>query len=135
MLVSNAQQPTREQLLALKQHDSGAPIYMLNLLKFRDKASYADGRETTLSGEEAYEIYGRAMTRMVHEAGGKLVFSGRIDGTMVGSVEDEWDSVAVMMYPSLAVMGDITTSAAYAEIHVHRDAGLAGQILMKTSKP
>jgi len=120
---------------ALQQQDSGEPIYMLNLLKFREQAAYADGRATALSGEEAYAIYGRAMTRMVLEAGGKLVFSGRVEGTMVGVVEDSWDSVAVMMYPSLAVMGQITGSAAYAEIHVHRDAGLAGQILIKTSKP
>ena len=135
MQVSNAHQPTREQMRALQQQDSGGPIYMLNLLKFREQAAYADGRATTLSGEEAYAIYGRAMTRMVLEAGGKLVFSGRVEGTMVGVVEDSWDSVAVMMYPSLAVMGQITSSAAYAEIHVHRDAGLAGQILIKTSKP
>jgi len=135
MQVSNAHQPTREQMRALQQQDSGEPIYMLNLLKFREQAAYADGRATALSGEEAYAIYGRAMTRMVLEAGGKLVFSGRVEGTMVGVVEDSWDSVAVMMYPSLAVMGQITGSAAYAEIHVHRDAGLAGQILIKTSKP
>ena len=135
MQVSNAHQPTREQWRDLQQHDSGGPIYMLNLLKFRDKAAYADGRATTLSGEEAYAIYGRAVSRMVLEAGGKLVFSGRVEGTMVGVVEDSWDSVAIMMYPSLAVMGQITGSAAYAEIHVHRDAGLAGQILIKTSKP
>ena len=135
MQVSNAHQPTREQWRDLQQHDSGGPIYMLNLLKFRDKAAYADGRATTLSGEEAYAIYGRAVSRMVLEAGGKLVFSGRVEGTMVGVVEDSWDSVAVMMYPSLAVMGKMTSSAAYAEIHVHRDAGLAGQILIKTSKP
>ena len=135
MQVSNAHQPTREQMRALQQQDSGGPIYMLNLLKFREQAAYADGRATTLSGEEAYAIYGRAMTRMVLEAGGKLVFSGQVEGTMVGVVEDSWDSVAVMMYPSLAVMGQITSSAAYAEIHVHRDAGLAGQILIKTSKP
>lgn len=135
MQVSNAHQPTREQMRALQQQDSGEPIYMLNLLKFREQAAYADGRATTLSGEEAYAIYGRAMTRMVLEAGGKLVFSGRVEGTMVGVVEESWDSVAVMMYPSLAVMGQITGSAAYAEIHVHRDAGLAGQILIKTSKP
>ena len=135
MQVSNAHQPTREQWRDLQQHDSGGPIYMLNLLKFREKAAYADGRATTLSGEEAYAIYGRAVSRMVLEAGGKLVFSGRVEGTMVGVVEDSWDSVAVMMYPSLAVMGQMTSSAAYAEIHVHRDAGLAGQILIKTSKP
>lgn len=135
MQVSNAHQPTREQWRDLQQHDSGGPIYMLNLLKFREKAAYADGRATTLSGEEAYAIYGRAVSRMVLEAGGKLVFSGRVEGTMVGVVEDSWDSVAIMMYPSLTVMGQITSSAAYAEIHVHRDAGLAGQILIKTSKP
>ena len=135
MQVSNAHQPTREQWRDLQQHDSGGPIYMLNLLKFREQAAYADGRATTLSGEEAYAIYGRAVSRMVLEAGGKLVFSGRVEGTMVGVVEDSWDSVAIMMYPSLAVMGQITSSAAYAEIHVHRDAGLAGQILIKTSKP
>ena len=135
MQVSNAHQPTREQWRDMQQHDSGGPIYMLNLLKFRDKAAYADGRATTLSGEEAYAIYGRAVSRMVLEAGGKLVFSGRVEGTMVGVVEDSWDSVAIMMYPSLAVMGQMTSSAAYAEIHVHRDAGLAGQILIKTSKP
>ena len=135
MQVSNAHQPTREQWRDLQQHDSGGPIYMLNLLKFREKAAYADGRATTLSGEEAYAIYGRAVSRMVLEAGGKLVFSGRVEGTMVGVVEDSWDSVAIMMYPSLAVMGQMTSSAAYAEIHVHRDAGLAGQILIKTSKP
>ena len=135
MQVSNAHQPTREQWRDLQQHDSGGPIYMLNLLKFRDKAAYADGRTTTLSGEEAYAIYGRAVSRLVLEAGGKLVFSGRVEGTMVGVVEDSWDSVAIMMYPSLAVMGQMTSSAAYAEIHVHRDAGLAGQILIKTSKP
>lgn len=134
MHISNAHQPTREQLHALQEQDSGEPVYMLNLLRFRDKAHYADGRASELSGKEAYEIYGRAMTRMVHEAGGKLVFSGQVDGIMVGSVDDNWDAVAVMMYPSLQVMGKITTSAAYAEIHVHRDAGLAGQILIKTSK-
>lgn len=135
MQVSSAHQPTREQWRDLQQHDSGGPIYMLNLLKFREQAAYADGRATTLSGEEAYAIYGRAVSRMVLEAGGKLVFSGRVEGTMVGVVEDSWDSVAIMMYPSLAVMGQMTSSAAYAEIHVHRDAGLAGQILIKTSKP
>ncbi len=135
MHISNAHQPTSEQMRALQAQDRGEPIYMLNLLKFREVAVYADGRASTLSGKEAYELYGRAMTRLVHEAGGKLVFSGQVDGMMVGSVEENWDAVAVMMYPSLKVMGQITMSSAYADIHVHRDAGLAGQILIKTTKP
>jgi hypothetical protein len=39
------------------------------------------------------------------------------------------------MYPSFYVMSAITESAAYAEIHVHRDAGLAGQLLIETVCP
>ena len=30
---------------------------MVNLLKFKEKAEYEDGRDTNLSGAEAYAIY------------------------------------------------------------------------------
>ncbi len=33
------------------------PILMVNLLKFKDKAEYEDGRVSNLTGREAYEIY------------------------------------------------------------------------------
>ena len=38
---------------------------MVNLLKFRDRAVYKDGRETDLSGREAYEIYGQAVSQYI----------------------------------------------------------------------
>ncbi len=132
MQVINAQRPTRDQQQAAVLRDDGQPISMVNLLKFRDTAVYADGRATTLSGREAYEIYGRAMTRMVMEAGGKFVFSGKVRGLLVGSADESWDQVAIVMYPSFKAMAAITSSPAYAEIHVHRDAGLEGQMLIET---
>jgi uncharacterized protein (DUF1330 family) len=132
MQVVNAQLPTRDQQQGAVLRDDGQPIYMVNLLKFREKAVYADGRVTTLSGREAFEIYGQAMTRMVLEAGGKFVFSGRVRGLLVGSADENWDQVAIMMYPSFKAMAGITSSPAYAEIHVHRDAGLEGQMLIET---
>jgi uncharacterized protein (DUF1330 family) len=135
MRVSNALHPTSSQLKAARARDDGQAICMVNLLKFREKAVYADGRSTTLSGAEAYDVYGRAMTRMVIEAGGKLVFSGKTWALLIGAADESWDHVAVMMYPSFKVMTAITMSAAYAEIHVHRDAGLAGQLLIETVKP
>ena len=39
--------------------DVNSPITMLNLLKFKEKAQYEDGRETNLTGKEAYSIYGQ----------------------------------------------------------------------------
>jgi uncharacterized protein (DUF1330 family) len=132
MQVVNAQRPTRDQQQAAVLRDDGQPISMVNLLKFRDKAVYADGRATTLSGREAYEIYGRAMTRMVIETGGKFVFSGKVRGLLIGSADESWDQVAIVMYPSFKAMAAITSSPAYAEIHVHREAGLEGQMLIET---
>jgi uncharacterized protein (DUF1330 family) len=105
---------------------------MLNLLKFRDKAVYADGRVTDLTGQEAYAIYSRAMTKLVAAAGGKLMFSAKVRGLLIGELDEQWDLVGIMMYPSFKAMSAITTSPDYAEIHVHRDAGLAGQVLIET---
>jgi uncharacterized protein (DUF1330 family) len=132
MHIANAQNPTRDQQAAAKTRDDGQPIYMLNLLKFRDKAVYADGRVTDLTGQEAYALYGRAMTKLVAAAGGKLMFSAKVRGLLIGELDEQWDSVGIMMYSSFKAMSAITSSPDYAEIHVHRDAGLAGQVLIET---
>ena len=101
MQIENAQIPRAAQMQAALQRDDGSEIYMLNLLKFRDKATYADGRPSDLTGLQAYSLYGRAMTRMVMEAGGKLVYVGKVRGLLVGGGDAQWDQVAIMMYPSL----------------------------------
>ncbi len=132
MHIANAQGPSQDQQIAALTRDDGQPIYMLNLLKFREKAVYADGRETDLTGVQAYALYGRAMSKLVAEAGGTLVFTAKVRGLLIGEVEDNWDSVGIMMYPSFKAMAAITSSPDYAAIHVHRDAGLAGQVLIET---
>jgi hypothetical protein len=132
MHVANAPGPTRDQQLAALERDDGQPIYMVNLLKFRDRAVYADGRETDLTGPQAYALYGQAMRKLVADNGGTLVFSARVRGLLIGEVEGNWDAVGVMMYPSFKAMAAITSSPDYAAIHVHRDAGLEGQLLIET---
>jgi len=56
MQIFNAQLPTLQQQIDALSRDDGQPIYMLNLLKFREQAVYADQRETTLTGAQAYDI-------------------------------------------------------------------------------
>ncbi len=108
---------------------------MVNLLKSRDQAVYANRRATTLTGREAFAIYGQAMTRLVLGAAGEFVFAGQVRGLFVGAMDEPWDQVAILMYPSFKAMAAIASSAAYAEIHVHRDAGPAGQLLIETKRP
>lgn len=44
-----------------------------------------------------------------------------------------WDQVAVVEYPNRGALLAMATSPAYAEIAVHRNAGLAGQLNIETT--
>ena len=133
MEVNNALQPTDAQLGKLLAPEHDKPIYMLNLLKFRDSAEYADGRETSLTGQEAYALYAMGVSELLESFGGSLGFSARIDSVLIGEVGELWDAVGIAMYPSRKHMLEMVQSVAYQKIHVHRDAGLAGQLNIETT--
>ena len=56
MKVKNKLKPNAMAMAGFLIGDTKSSIRMVNLLKFRKKASYEDGRETDLTGEEAYKI-------------------------------------------------------------------------------
>ena len=132
MKVENAVYPTADGIQALARDASPTKIAMLNLLKFRDKASYKDGRSDDISGLEAYLRYANAMTKIVEREGGRILFTGRIAGLVIGAVENVWDVAAIMEYPSRAAFQRIVTLPEVQEISVHREAGLEGQLLIMT---
>ena len=108
---------------------------MVNLLKFKAHAEYEDGRETSLSGREAYMLYATEVAKMITEVGGKLTFGADVKRLMLGEVEELWDQVAIAMYPSRAAMFEMIQLPEYAKISVHRTAGLAGQLNIETVAP
>jgi len=133
MKVENAVYPAREQIQSLVQRNTGKPIVMLNLLKFKDKAVYKDGRKTDLSGREAYQRYADQMVPYVHSHGGRIVFTGEANGLVIGDVGEMWDTVALMEYPSAEAFAKIAMSPEVANFGVHREAGLAGQLLIEVT--
>ncbi|MEL6258621.1 MAG: DUF1330 domain-containing protein [Pseudomonadota bacterium] len=108
------------------------PIFMVNLLKFKDKAEYEDGRETDLTGRDAYMIYGRAVVDVLKKFGGTPLFAADVTFLALGKVEELWDEVAIAQYPSRADMVKMAMSPEWQEIAVHRTAGLAGQLNIET---
>jgi hypothetical protein len=70
MNVENALVPTPEQIKELGEEGHGKPIYMVNLLKFKEMAEYEDGRKSDLSGQEAYAIYGTEVAAHLAKVGG-----------------------------------------------------------------
>jgi uncharacterized protein (DUF1330 family) len=134
MNIVNEVTPTDPaQLAKFGEPGPDGPIYMVNLLKFKEVADYDDGRDTDLTGAGAYALYGAAVVPMVAEHGGRLVFSGVVSWLMLGQADDIWDQVAVVEYPNRAALLAMSTSQAYAEIAVHRAAGLAGQLNIETT--
>jgi uncharacterized protein (DUF1330 family) len=132
MNVTNQLHPSADQAKAFFRGEEDGPMCMVNLLKFRDKASYADGSEPELSGRDAYLRYGAGVQACVAAVGGKARFSGMVTDLMLGEVDELWDMVAIVEYPSRAAMLQMVQSPEYQAITKHRDAGLAGQLNIRT---
>ena len=133
MQVTNSVYPNEAQMQGFAEPGPHGPIYMVNLLKFKDKAEYPDGRESDLSGEQAYAIYGQAVSQLLAEFGGAAMFSANVERLMLGAVEELWDKIAIAMYPSRAAMMEMMRSPTMQEIGIHRAAGLAGQLNIETA--
>ena len=130
----NKMSSTDETIGELLQNDDGGPVCMVNLLKFKEKAIYEDGRETSLTGPEAYQIYGEGVAKMIDTIGGKIVFSSVVSGLVVGEVEELWDAVAIAEYPSRQSFADMIASVQWSELAIHRTAGLAGQLNISSKR-
>ena len=132
MNVTNQIHPSPEQGKAFFSGEEDGPMCMVNLLKFKDKATYADGSEPDLSGRDAYLRYGMGVQACLAAVGGKARFTGFVTDLMLGEVEELWDMVAIAEYPSRAAMLQMVQSPEYQAITKHRDAGLAGQLNIRT---
>jgi len=135
MEVLNQITPNEDQIKGLLAPGQEGPIYMLNLLKFKDAAEYEDGRDTDLTGQEAYGIYGVEVAKLLAEVGGAPMFNAHVERLMLGEVEELWDSAAIAMYPSRKAMLEMISSPKYQEVAVHRSAGLAGQLNIELVNP
>ena len=111
------------------------PIFMVNLLKFKDRAQYQDNRQSELTGREAYQIYGQAVSKLIGEYGGELVFHADVTFLALGQVEELWDEIAIAKYPNRAALLAMSTSQEWRDATVHRTAGLAGQLNIESVSP
>ncbi len=134
MKVLNAVTPSPGQIQAFLTSDFSGPVCMVNLLKFKPMAEYEDGRESNLSGRQAYGLYGAQMREFCESRGCRFLFAGAVTQMIIGSVEEEWDAVAIVEYPSKEAFVEIATSPEVQEISMHRSAGLGGQLLIATAE-
>jgi len=119
----SAIRPTKEQILELINTPDEGPVTMLNLLKFKAR----DG-----AGE--YNKYGDSVSKMVEKTGGKMLYIGKVDQTLIGPVEEDWDAIALVQYPSRRAFIEMTSTKDYDDAHEHREAGLERTLLLATTQ-
>jgi len=121
--------PRPEQIQELLEGPNDTPVVMLNLLRFKERAD-TGGQ----SGAEAYRQYASQMRQIVEGAGGRFLWSGRVDSQVIGESDVPFEIIALVEYPSRAAFVKIASSQEVAAIGVHRSAGLEGQWLLASTE-
>ena len=73
--------PSRANFDVFKALDRTTPLFMLNKLRFRDRAHYAHGHplaSTSMTGAEAYAHYGADSGPIFSRVGGSIIWRGSL---------------------------------------------------------
>ena len=107
-------------------HDK--PMCFVNLVKFRDKALYPDGRHPDWSGARAYQEYMDSVKTILPRVGAKVIFSGVNKGVVIGRISSLWDAMGIVWYPDFLSVMRLLSSPDYLAMSAHRFAGLEGEL-------
>jgi uncharacterized protein (DUF1330 family) len=102
---------------------------MLNLVKLRAEAAYPDGRKAT--GLEAYRAYGRQSGPVFGRLGGRQIWIGRPELTLIGPDSERWDIAFIAQYPSGQAFIDMLRDPVYREAVKHRQAAVEDSRLIR----
>ncbi|MBF7731368.1 DUF1330 domain-containing protein [Pseudomonas sp. N040] len=134
-VLTPAIEPTRESVARFaEQFPAGQPVVMLNLLRFREQASYADASIAPCSGRRAYAEYSRLIEPILAGCGAQVLWVGKSFGALIAPPGEEWDEVLLVRYPSSEAFIGMIRSPAYRAIVHHRSAALADSRLVPNSQ-
>ena len=113
-----------ERLATIGPSDDG-PVWMVNYMRYRPVAVYADGRPATISGREADDLY--APLNVLAAIGAEVALFGEV---VVGDgAERDWDRVAIVRYPTRRSFVEMQARPDFQELYVHKEAGMEFTII------
>ena len=105
------------------------PFWALNLMKYRERAEYADGRASAKSGRDADDEY--TPREALAGIGAEIAFAADVERIDRGD-GTTWDRVAIVRYPSRRSFLAMQQRDDFRQKHVHKDAGMEFTIVMST---
>ena len=112
--------------LATTSPDDDGPIWMVNLMNYREKADYADGRTSDISGKEADDRY--APLGPLAAIGAEAVFFADVDTQLLHD-SPSWDRIGIVKYPTRRSFIEMQQRPDFKELHAHKEAGMAQTIV------
>ena len=130
MNLTNQITPSKEEIIRfLQSYPPDKPVTMVNILKFKDRSG--NGEE---SGKEAYLRYSQNVLPLLEKAGGRLIWSGKVQHTLIGDYTSQPDMVLIVSYPSVQAFIDMSSSEEYDVISNDRKIALEyGGLLASTT--
>ena len=121
--------PTKHAFAEFRANDRQGPIHMLNLLRLHAQARYPDLRQVT--GAEAYAAYGRESRPVFTRLGGRIVWQGEFELTLIGPADERWDRCFIAEYPSVSAFVEMIRDPAYRQAVKHRQAAVEDSRLIR----
>jgi uncharacterized protein (DUF1330 family) len=126
--------PEREAFDAFKALPRDEPIWMLNLVRFRQRAIYPAGHADEAenrTGAEAYAAYGRASGPVFARLGGSIAWRGAMQTMLIGPQSEHWDTVFIAHYPNAGAFLAMIVDPEYRLAVVHRQAAVETSRLIR----
>ncbi len=111
---------------------STGPVVMLNLLRFKDKAVFPEGKDpgVSMTGREAYRKYMEYTLPLVEASGGEVLFWGKAEHFLIGPETETWDMVLLVRHRSKEVFLEFAQHEDYLKTAFYRSAALADSRLL-----
>lgn len=126
--------PTQESGRDFMMRGIKGPVVMLNMLRFRDIADYADtpelAPEEPISGEQAYRLYIEHTLPFLSASGGEVIFMGKGGNFLIGPSGEYWDAVLLVRQSSVENFIAFEQNAAYMAGIGHRTAAIEDSRLL-----
>ncbi|HTN81001.1 MAG TPA: hypothetical protein VMK16_15095 [Acidimicrobiales bacterium] len=115
--------------LATTDPADDGPIWMVNLMRYKPVATYAEGdaEGAAVSGREADDRY--APLDVLADIGAEVVFFGDVEDQLLGEGEP-WERVGIVRYPTGRSFIEMQQRGDFKERHVHKEAGMERTIVM-----
>jgi uncharacterized protein (DUF1330 family) len=114
------------ELAATSPQDDG-PVWMVNLMQYREVADYGDGEISEKSGREADDEY--TPTGPLAAIGAEIVYAADVEIQLLGDGKP-WDRVGIVKYPSRRAFIEMQSREDFQAAHKHKDAGMERTIVI-----